>query len=87
MTAIRDELAIAVGVGDRFCVEVAQREGMLVATHPREGSPLDIAVVEGVDQLEGIPATPVEVEIEPRIVEDYVVGRLVAVDCSTPDLP
>ncbi|ELY90824.1 hypothetical protein [Natrialba taiwanensis] len=87
MTTIRDELAIAVGVGDRFCVEVAQREGMLVAAHPREGSPLDIAVVEGIDQLEAVPATPVEVEIEPRIVEDYVVGRLVAAACSTADPP
>ncbi|ELZ01785.1 hypothetical protein [Natrialba asiatica] len=87
MTAIRDELAIAVGVGDRFCVEVAQLEGMLVAAHPRERSPLDIAVIEGIDQLEAVPATPVEVEIESRVVEDYVVGRLVATDCSTIDPP
>jgi hypothetical protein len=83
MTSIRDLLADSLAVGERFRLTLEQRDGTLVAAHPNESSPVDIAVVEGLDLLEERPPTgPVEIEIVGRLVDDRVVGRVVAPPCE-----
>ena len=78
MTSIRDVLGDSLAVGERFELRLEERDGRLVADHPNEASPLDIAVVEGTDRLEERPpADPVTVEVLDRTVENYVAGRVV----------
>ncbi|MFC4542263.1 hypothetical protein ACFO5R_10015 [Halosolutus amylolyticus] len=86
MTSIRDLLGESLAVGETFCLVVEKRDGRLVATHPHDASPLDIAVVEGLDRLdEHPPADPTEVEILGRIVDDRIAGRVVGIGCSPPE--
>lgn len=57
----------------------------LVATHPNPNSPSDIAVVEGLEHLEGRelpPSEPVEIEIVGRFVENRIAGRVVGLECE-----
>ncbi|WP_222917535.1 hypothetical protein [Natrinema sp. SYSU A 869] len=78
MTSIRDLLSESVGVGERFRCRLEEREGTLVAEHPNDTSPMDIAVVEGLDRLaERPPAEPVTVEIVGRVVDGRIAGRVV----------
>ncbi|WP_265112335.1 hypothetical protein [Halosolutus halophilus] len=86
MTSIRDLLGESLAVGETFCLVLEERDDRLVATHPHDASPLDIAVVEGLDLLEERPPTdPVEVEIVGRLVGDRIAGRVVGLDCSNPE--
>jgi hypothetical protein len=86
MTSIRDLLGESLAVGERFCLSLEQREETLVATHPHEASPMDIAVVEGLDLLEEQPPEePVEVEIVGRVVDGLVAGRVVSPGCESTD--
>ncbi|AGB30773.1 hypothetical protein C488_03595 [Natrinema pellirubrum DSM 15624] len=79
MTSIRDLLGEAVGVGQRYYLRLEERDGILVAAHPNDSSPMDIAVVEGLDRLEERPPTePVTVEIVDRVVDGRIAGRVVA---------
>ncbi|NUC71600.1 hypothetical protein HTZ84_04625 [Haloterrigena sp. SYSU A558-1] len=81
MTSIRDVLGDSLAVSERFRLSLAERDGRLVADHPNEASPLDIAVVEGLDRLEERPpAEPVTVEILGRTVDGRVAGRVVDPD-------
>lgn len=83
MTSIRDLLGDSLAIGETFCLDLEDRDGTLVAAHPHDASPMDIAVVEGLDLLEEHPPdTPVEVEIVGRVVEGLVAGRVVALECS-----
>ena len=78
MTSIRDVLGDSLAVGERFELRLEERDGRLVADHPNEASPLDIAVVEGLDRLEERPLTdPVTVEILGRTVDDRIAGRVI----------
>ena len=78
MTSIRDLLAETLAVGERFDLTLEERDGTLVADHPNEASPMDVAVVEGLDRLEDRPPEePVEVEILGRVVDGRVAGRVV----------
>ncbi|WP_276253369.1 hypothetical protein [Halomontanus rarus] len=57
----------------------------LVATHPNPESPSDIAVVEGLEHLEGRelpPSEPVEIEIVGRFVGNRIAGRVVGLECE-----
>ena len=86
MTSIRDLLGEVLGVGESFCLVLEEREGTLVADHPNEASPMNIAVVEGPDELEERPPDgPVEVEIVGEVVDDRIAGRIVSLDCSEPE--
>ncbi|AFZ73991.1 hypothetical protein [Natronobacterium gregoryi] len=81
MTSIRDLLGESLGVGETFRLHLEERDGRLVADHPNEASPVAVAVVEGVDQLEERPPDePVAVEIVDRIADGRVVGRVLEVD-------
>ncbi|OAQ51685.1 hypothetical protein HTG_16640 [Natrinema mahii] len=81
MTSIRDLLGEAVGVGRRYRLRLEERDGVLVAAHPNDSSPMDIAVVEGLDRLEERPPTePVTVEIVGRVVDGRIAGRVVESD-------
>jgi len=85
VTSIRDLLGETLAIGDRFCLVVDDRDGTLVATHPNDASPMDIAIVEGRELLAAEPPEePIEVEIRGRIVDDRLVGRVVGVGCTTP---
>lgn len=78
MTSIRDLVAETLAVGERFDLVLEEQDGRLVADHPNEASPLDVAVVEGTDQLEGWPPTgPVRVELLGRTVDGRLAGRVV----------
>lgn len=78
MTSIRDLLGEALAVGERFSLELEVEEGLLVADHPNDASPMDVAVVDGVENLEERPPErPVEVEIVGRVVEGRIAGRVV----------
>ncbi|APW98824.1 hypothetical protein CHINAEXTREME_13985 [Halobiforma lacisalsi AJ5] len=83
MTSIRDHLAESLGVGETLRVVLEERDGRLVADHPREESPLDIVVEDG-ERLAAQSADEpletggeVDVEIQERIVDGRVVGRIV----------
>ncbi len=81
MTSIRDLLGEAVGVGRRYRLRLEERDGVLVADHPNDASPMDIAVVEGLGRLEERPpAEPVTVEIVGRIVDGRIAGQVVESD-------
>ncbi|WP_436344103.1 hypothetical protein [Natronorubrum sp. FCH18a] len=83
MTSIRNFLDEALGVGEQFCLRLEERDGTLVAEHPRDSSPMDVAVVEGLALLEERPPTdPVEVELLGRSVEGRIAGRVVGLDCG-----
>ncbi|OLZ40041.1 hypothetical protein A6E15_03180 [Natrinema saccharevitans] len=78
MTSIRDLLGEALGVGERYRLRLEERDGVLVADHPNDASPMDIAVVEGLDRLEERPPPePVTVEIVDRVVDGRIAGRVV----------
>ncbi|ELY76746.1 hypothetical protein [Natrinema pallidum] len=78
MTSIRDLLGDALGVGETYRLRLEERDGLLVAAHPNDASPMDIAVVEGLDRLEERPPTePVTVEIVGRVVGGRIAGRVV----------
>ncbi len=78
MTSIRDLLGESLGIGETYRLRLEQRGGRLVAAHPNDASPMDIAVVEGLDRLEERPPTgPVAVEILARVVDDRIAGRVV----------
>ncbi|GAB3673523.1 hypothetical protein [Halopiger thermotolerans] len=78
MTSIRDLLGESLAVGETFRLELEERDGTLVAAHPVEASPMDVAVVEGLDRLEERPPTePVAVEIVGRVVDGRIAGRVV----------
>ncbi|MBZ6495918.1 hypothetical protein [Natrinema longum] len=81
MTSIRDRFREALGVGETYRLRLEERDGRLVAAHPNDSSPLDIAVVEGLERLEERPPTePVTVEIVGRVVDGRVVGRVVSAE-------
>lgn len=81
MTSIRDLAAESLGVGERFCLAVEERDGRLLADHPYDASPLDVVVLEGLDRLEeSPPSEPIEVEILGRVVDGRLVGRVVDAD-------
>ncbi|WP_394741767.1 hypothetical protein [Natronococcus roseus] len=83
MTSIRDLLGESLAVGERFRLELERRDGTLVATHPSDASPMDVAVVEGLEKLEERPPRePVEVEIVGRVVDSMVAGRIVSPTCE-----
>ncbi|MFC4249490.1 hypothetical protein ACFOZ7_21585 [Natribaculum luteum] len=83
MVSIRDLLSESLAIGETFCLELEQRDDLLVADHPYAASPMDVAVVEGVERLEERPPTdPVEVEIVGRIVDDRIAGRVVGLECD-----
>ncbi len=78
MTSIRDLLDESLAIGDRFDLLLEERDGRLVADHPHASSPMDIAVVEGLERLEDRPPTePVEVELLGRVVDGRIAGRVV----------
>ncbi|AFO57332.1 MULTISPECIES: hypothetical protein [unclassified Natrinema] len=78
MTTIRDLLGEALGVGETYRLRLEERDGVLVAAHPNDSSPMDIAVVEGLDGLaERPPPEPVTVEIVGRVVDGRIAGRVV----------
>ncbi|WP_408957505.1 hypothetical protein [Natrinema sp. 74] len=81
MTSIRDLLGESLGVGETHRLRLVERDGTLVANHPNDASPMDVAVVEGLDLLEERPPTsPVAVEIVGRVVDDQIAGRVVDAD-------
>lgn len=83
MTSIRDLLGESLAVGERFCLELERRDETLVAAHPYDASPMDVAVVEGLEKLEERPPRErVEVEIVGRVVDGMVVGRVVSPTCE-----
>ncbi|APX96291.1 hypothetical protein [Natronorubrum daqingense] len=79
MTTFRDRLGETLAIGERVRVTLEKGDdGTLVAAHPNDSSPLDIAVVEGVAVLEEEPPTqPVEVELLPRTVDGRIAARVV----------
>ncbi|RKD94696.1 hypothetical protein [Halopiger aswanensis] len=80
MTSIRDLLGDTLAVGETFRLrlEKADSDDTLVAAHPRDASPMDIAVVYGLDRLEERPPTePVAVEIVGEVVDGRIAGRVV----------
>lgn len=86
MTSIRDLVSETMAIGETFCLEVEQREDVLVAPHPYDACPMDVAVVDGLDLLESIPPEgAIEVEIVGRIVDNRITGRVVAPTCDDPD--
>jgi len=52
VTSIRDLLGESLGVGETYRLRLEEHDGTLVADHPNDSSPMDIAVVEGLDGLE-----------------------------------
>ncbi|MFC6717854.1 hypothetical protein ACFQGT_09455 [Natrialbaceae archaeon GCM10025810] len=81
MTTIRNLVSDVLGVGTTVSVDLQERDGRFVADHPNASSPMDLAVVEGVDRLEERPPDgPVEVEVVGRLDGGYVVGRLVGLE-------
>lgn len=83
MTSIRDLLGESLAIGEQFCLTLEEDDGRLVADHPNDESPIDVAVVEGLDRLEEHPPDdPVAVEIVGRIVDDRIAGRVVGTDCE-----
>lgn len=79
MTSIRDLFSEPLAIGERFDLRLERDgDGRLVADHPNEASPADIAVVEGLDRLPEDPtAEPVEIEVVGRFDGDRLVGRVV----------
>ena len=85
MTSIRDLVSETMAVGETFCLEVEKRDDVLVASHPYDACPMDVAVVEELDRLDSIPpAGPIEVEIVGRIVDNRIAGRVVSPRCDDP---
>lgn len=83
MTSIRDRLSESLAIGERFRLTLEERDGVLVADHPHDSSPMDVAVVEGLDLLEERPPTePIEVELLGRIVDGRLAARVVDSDRS-----
>ncbi len=83
MTSIRKLFGEAVGFGERYCLDLAERDGELVATHPSETIPIEIVVRDGLDRLSERPPTePVLVEILREFDGNRVVGRVVATNCD-----
>ena len=83
MTSIRDLLGESLAVGEQFCLRLEERDGTLVADHPRDSSPMDIAVVEGLELLEERPPSePVLVELLRKRVDGRIAGRVVGLDCD-----
>lgn len=81
MTSIRDLLGDSLAIGETFRLELEDRDGTLVAAHPHDASPMDVAVVEGLELLESHPPRkPVEVEIVGRVVDGLVAGRVVSTE-------
>ncbi|QFU84220.1 hypothetical protein [Natronorubrum aibiense] len=79
MTSIRDLLGESLAIGERFRLTLEECDGQLVAAHPHDASPMDIAVVEGLERLEDRPPTePVEIELLGRVVDGRIAGRVVA---------
>ncbi|MHC3439515.1 hypothetical protein ACYJ1Y_15845 [Natrialbaceae archaeon A-gly3] len=78
MTSIRDLLGESLAVGERFSLDLEIEDGLLVAEHPNDASPMDVAVVEGLEGLEEHPPSePAEIEIVARVVEGRIAGRVV----------
>ncbi|WP_226480264.1 hypothetical protein [Natrinema amylolyticum] len=78
MTSIRDLLGEALGVGETYRLRLEERDGTLVAEHPNDASPMDVAVVEGLDRLaERPPTEPVTVEIVGRVVDGRIAARVI----------
>ncbi|MXV62218.1 hypothetical protein GS429_09120 [Natronorubrum sp. JWXQ-INN-674] len=85
MTSIRDVLGESLAIGERFSLSIEERDGTLVADHPYDSSPMDVAVVEGLDRLpEHPPTEPVEVELLGRIVDGRIAGRVVGTGAGEP---
>ncbi|QLK27225.1 hypothetical protein HYG81_06380 [Natrinema zhouii] len=81
MTSIRDLLGESLGVGETYRLRLEERDGTLVAGHPNDASPMEIAVVEGLDRLEERPpAGSVTVEVVARVVDGRIAGRVVDAD-------
>lgn len=85
MTSIRDLLGESLAVGETVRVTLEESDdGTLVADHPRDGSPMDIAVVYGLDRLEGLeerpPDGPIAVEIVGEVVDGRIAGRVVGLE-------
>lgn len=83
MTSIRDRLRETLGVGEtvRVRLETTNEDDVLTADHPHDASPMDIAVVYGLDRLEERPPTePVAVEIVGEVVDGRIAGRVVDPD-------
>ena len=85
MTSIRDLLGESLAVGEQFCLRLEERDGALVADHPHDSSPMDIAVVEGLELLEERPPSePVLVELLRKRADGRIAGRVVGLDCDEP---
>ncbi|WIV67416.1 hypothetical protein [Natrialbaceae archaeon AArc-T1-2] len=83
MTSIRDLLGESIAIGETFCLTLEEEDGRLVADHPNDASPMDVAVVEGLDRLEERPPDePVAIEIVGRIVDGRIAGRVVETECE-----
>ncbi|RQG91087.1 hypothetical protein EA462_03540 [Natrarchaeobius halalkaliphilus] len=83
MTSIRDLLADRVGVGETYRLTLTERDGTLVAVHPDDDSPMDVAVVEGLESItRRPPPQPVTVEILDRVVDGRVAGKIVDADAD-----
>ena len=82
MTSIRDLLSESLAVGETVRVSLEESDdGTLVADHPRDGSPMDIAVVYGLDRLEERPPNaPVAIEIVGEVVDGRIAGRVVGLE-------
>jgi len=88
MTSIRDLLDDSLAVGERVRLSLEDCDGVLVAEHPNESSPMDVAVVEGVERLEERPPPePVTVELLGRVVDGRIAGRVVESERSSTEDP
>ncbi|WP_440764655.1 hypothetical protein [Natronorubrum sp. DTA7] len=81
MTSFRDLLGESLAVGEQFCLRLEERDGTLVADHPNDSSPMDIAVVEGLHRLEErTPAEPVTVKVLGRVVDGRIAAQIIDVE-------
>ncbi|MFC6764455.1 hypothetical protein [Natrinema soli] len=81
MTSIRDLLGESLGIGETYRLRLEEHDETLVADHPNDASPMDIAVVEGLNRLEERPPPePVTVEVVARVIDGCIAGRVVDTD-------
>lgn len=82
MTSFHERVGEAIGFGERYCLELEERDGDLVAQHPNEAIGIEVVVTAGLDRLPDRPPTdPVLVEIQHEFDGDRAVGRVVRPSC------